>query len=95
MRVGTRLRGGGIASGACHRASTPACGTDGRWFSPRLAAFGAGAASAGWLCAIFVAGAPMHIDGNCLRSVASDLRADASMPCRDLAAPCAVPALGA
>ncbi|AOY69231.1 hypothetical protein TB9_00375 [Xanthomonas perforans] len=37
----------------------------------------------------------MHIDGSCLRSMASDLRAEASMPCRDLAAPCAVPALGA
>ncbi|OQP36801.1 hypothetical protein CEX93_05825 [Xanthomonas euvesicatoria] len=62
---------------------------------PCLAAFGADVASAGWLCAVFVAGAPMHIDGSCLRSMASDLRAEASMPCRDLAAPCAVPALGA
>ncbi|OAX87853.1 hypothetical protein A7D16_14105 [Xanthomonas nasturtii] len=37
----------------------------------------------------------MHIGGNCLRSVFSDLRADAIMPCRDLDVPCAVPALGA
>ncbi|KFA16879.1 hypothetical protein A11G_0116480, partial [Xanthomonas vasicola pv. musacearum NCPPB 4392] len=80
---------------ACHCASTRVGGTRSCGAGSRLAVWGAAEVRGRGFWFALVVGEPRHIEGSCLRSVASDFRADESMLCRDLDAPLAASVFGA